>query len=74
MSQITKEEALAPFDGNQAALAAALGIKPQAVQQWKDNEPIPQLRQYQLREIRPDVFGSPAAEQPKAQQSQPRVA
>lgn len=56
-SPITKERALELFDGNQAALARALKIKPQAVQQWPEGEPIPELRQWQLRAMRPDVFG-----------------
>ena len=46
---ITKAEALAMFGGNQAALARALNIRPQAVQQWPAG-PIPRLRQFQLRE------------------------
>lgn len=57
-TQITKERALELFDGNQAALARALKIKPQAVQQWPAGKPIPELRQWQLKALRPDVFGS----------------
>lgn len=65
---ITKRQALAPFGGNCAALARALNIKPQAVQQWPDDDPIPELRQYQLRELMPGQFDSSAATatQPKA--------
>ncbi|MDH1791296.1 Cro/CI family transcriptional regulator [Stenotrophomonas sp. GD03819] len=34
MPRITKEEAIAAYDGNAAALARALGITPSAVYQW----------------------------------------
>lgn len=54
---ITKERALQAFGGSQAELARALKIKPQAVQQWPDGEPIPELRQWQLCALRPDIFG-----------------
>ncbi len=38
MPRITKEEAIAAFDGNAAALARALGITPSAVYQWPDGQ------------------------------------
>lgn len=38
------------------AIADIFGIVEQAVQLWKDDKPIPQLRVYQLREKRPDLF------------------
>lgn len=36
ISPISKEQAIAAFDGNAAALARALGITPSAVYQWPD--------------------------------------
>ncbi|HDS1566323.1 hypothetical protein I5U31_03685 [Stenotrophomonas maltophilia] len=38
MPRITKEEAIAAYDGNAAALARALGITPSAVYQWPDGQ------------------------------------
>lgn len=38
MPRITKEEAIAAYDGNAAALARALGITPSAVYQWPDGK------------------------------------
>jgi hypothetical protein len=56
LPEITKEQALAQFENNCAALARALKIKPQAVQQWIDGEPIPELQQWRLRANFPDKF------------------
>jgi transcriptional repressor of cell division inhibition gene dicB len=47
-SDMTLEIALQHF-GNRYRLAKALGIKPQAIYQWKGK--IPELRQYQIREL-----------------------
>ncbi|WP_180837393.1 Cro/CI family transcriptional regulator [Stenotrophomonas maltophilia] len=38
MPRITKEEAIAAYDGNASALARALGITPSAVYQWPDGQ------------------------------------
>lgn len=38
MPRITKEEAIAAYDGNGAALARALGITPSAVYQWPEGQ------------------------------------
>ena len=38
MPRITKEEAIAAYDGNAAALARALGITPSAVYQWPEGQ------------------------------------
>ena len=35
---MTKAEAVDLFDGNTSALARALGVTPQAIQQWPDGE------------------------------------
>jgi hypothetical protein len=43
--------------GSVAELAAALGITDKAVYQW--GEEVPKLRQYQLKELRPDLFRTP---------------
>lgn len=42
-------DALAYFDGSQAALARALGIKPPSIADW--GETVPALRQIQLERI-----------------------
>lgn len=39
-----------------AELGRFFDIRRQAVCQWKDDEPIPALRQYELRVRRPDLF------------------
>jgi hypothetical protein len=57
MDQITKEQAIEAAGGSAAELARVLGVKHQAVQQWPAGKPIPQLRQYQLRERMPHKFG-----------------
>lgn len=41
--------------GSRNALASLLGISGSAVSQW--GERVPELRQYQLRARRPDLFG-----------------
>ena len=56
---ITKEEAIAAYSGNAAALAKALGITSSAVYQWSDGF-IAERWALKLRFIlRPDVFGPP---------------
>ena len=50
-----------------AELARFFGINNrQAVSQWPDDKPIPALRQYQLRELRPDLFGPPTTDKQAA--------
>ncbi len=51
---MTKNEALSYADGSVVKLASILGIEHPAVSQWND-EKIPELRAYQLREM----FGEP---------------
>lgn len=46
---MTKQEALSWFDGNGAALGRALGITRYAVWKWPDDQPIPALREKQMR-------------------------
>jgi hypothetical protein len=54
---ISKEEAIAAFDGNAAALARALGITPSAVYQWTDG-PIAEGYALKLRFVlKPEYFG-----------------
>lgn len=49
------------FDGKKKCLAEALGITPQAVSLWPENEPIPELQEKKLRyEILPGVFDDAA--------------
>lgn len=60
--QITKEQAVAVYGGNQAALAKALGITRQAVNAWPSG-PIDERHALKLRFVlKPEVFGDqPAA-------------
>ena len=51
---MTKNEALSYADGSVVKLASLLGIHHPAVSQWNEEE-IPELRAYQLREM----FGEP---------------
>lgn len=58
--EITKEEAIAMFR-TQAALARALGIGRQAVNQWKDGQPIPERQALKIRyQLRPECFDKTA--------------
>ena len=41
---------------SQAQLARMLDISPAAVSQWGLREPIPELRQYQLERMYPNLF------------------
>lgn len=52
---MTKSEALAHVNGNAAALARILGLRPQAIYQW-EGEYIPPIHVYRLRELRPEWF------------------
>jgi len=57
---ILKEEAVAMFR-TQAALAKALGIYRQAVSQWPDGKPIPQVQALKIRyQLRPECFDATA--------------
>lgn len=47
---MTKQQAI-KWAGGVVKLAKRLNIKPQAVSQWPDDEPIPPLREYQVREL-----------------------
>ena len=47
---MTKDEALQIADGSVNELARMLGIKHSAVSQWNE-EKIPELREYQIKEI-----------------------
>lgn len=47
---MTKDEALQVADGSVNELARMLGIKHSAVSQWNE-ERIPELREYQIKEI-----------------------
>lgn len=56
--KISTADAINAF-GSGAALARALNIKPQAITSW--GEFVPELRAFQLREIRPEIFGKKSA-------------
>ena len=64
-THITKERAIAAYDGNAAALARALGITPSAIYQWPEG-PIAEGYALKLRFVlKPDLFG-PLPELPDA--------
>ena len=42
--------------GTDAELARFFAISRSAVHQWAEDEPIPDLRQYELQHKRPDLF------------------
>lgn len=48
MARMTKDQALAYFDGNQSKLGRALGVDQSTVNKWKA---VPPLRQLQLEAI-----------------------
>ncbi len=56
---ISKQDALAAYGGNGAALAKALGISRQAVHKAADG-PLPELWQLKLRyQLKPEIFNLP---------------
>ncbi|HLT04801.1 MAG TPA: hypothetical protein VK019_07535 [Pseudomonas sp.] len=59
---ITKEQALAAYENDTKALAAALGITRSAIYQWADG-PIPEAQALKLRYVlKPEVFGPDPAQ------------
>ena len=60
-NSISKQDAIAAYDGNQAALAKDLGISRQAVHKLPDG-PVPEVWELKLRyELKPEIFGMKAA-------------
>jgi len=58
--RLTKDQALALFDGNQAALGRALGVTRQAINKLGPGE-LPEWMDLKIRYvIKPDVFSEPA--------------
>ncbi len=56
---ITKQQAIAAYEGNASELARALGIFPQAVYQWDDEGAIPEVHELKLKyELKANIFGS----------------
>lgn len=45
-----------------AEVAVFFGITPSAVSQWREDDPIPELRQLQAERKRPDLFGAHGGE------------
>ena len=59
MAGITKEEAIQLCGGRPSQLARALGVTPQAINDWAEGENIPHVRYMQLRyELYPTRFTS----------------
>ena len=57
---ISKSEALAAYEGNASALARDLDITPQAIYQWPEDKPIPDLQAMKLRFVlKPELFRIP---------------
>ncbi|RKZ03479.1 hypothetical protein DRQ25_17740 [Candidatus Fermentibacteria bacterium] len=55
---ITKSEAIGMFRTT-GGLAKALGIRSQAVSQWADDKPIPQVQAMKIRyQLRPELFAA----------------
>jgi hypothetical protein len=55
---VTKSEAKRALGlQTDAELAQFFDISKQAVSQWRDDRPLPDGRQWELRARRPDVFG-----------------
>lgn len=63
---ITKRSAREALGTNDAGLAAFFQITPGAVSQWPDDDPLPELRDAQLRLRRPDLFQSRRIDTPEA--------
>lgn len=60
MTELTKDQLRARLQvRTDSEIAAFFGISPSAVSQWKDDQPIPELRQLQAERKRPDLFGPP---------------
>ena len=64
MSAITKAEfrQAMKFETD-AEIAGFFGITASAVSLWKEDSPIPELRQYQARQRWPDLFAEPQPDQ-----------
>ena len=60
--QLTKAQLRDALGATDAGLADFFGITRAAVAQWPDDEPVPELRQLQARQRRPDLFQQPPAE------------
>jgi len=47
-------------------LAEFFGVGKAAVSNWQEDEPLPEVRQWQAKALRPDVFGPAPAQQGEA--------
>jgi len=61
---ITKRALKRAIGAKDADLARFFSVTPSAVSQWPEDLPLPEIRQWQLRALRPDIFGH----QPQPQQ------
>ena len=62
-TQFTKAQLRTALEVTDAGLADFFGITRAAVAQWPEEEPIPELRQLQARQRRPDLFATPQPDQ-----------
>lgn len=58
MMTITKAQLREKLGKTDAELARMFDITRSAVAQWRDDEPIPQPRQWQLQALRPELFNA----------------
>lgn len=60
--EITVEDALALYGGNQSKLASALGVNRSSVCQWvkEGREFVPTIQAYRLKQLHPDVTDTAA--------------
>jgi len=54
---ITKRYLKQALAAKDADLARLFSITPSAIAQWHEDKPVPQIRQWQIRVLRPDIFG-----------------
>jgi len=64
---ITKRYLKQVLAAKDADLARLFSITPSAIAQWREDEPVPEIRQWQIQVLRPDIFGPfPQAPRPHA--------
>jgi len=54
---ITKRYLKQALAAKDADLARLFSITPSAIAQWREDEPVPEIRQWQIQVLRPDIFG-----------------
>lgn len=62
-TEFTKARVRTALGVTDAGLAKFFRVSTAAVAQWGDDDPIPELRQLQARQRRPDLFPAPQPDQ-----------